>query len=123
MPLDYVVYKLTFPNGKIYVGKGIGVRGHSLRYFGSWGNELVKKDFSEEQLQDFTVRKEIVFESKIKTEVSKREGELILKLRSNDPSIGYKLLPAPQHTSMRFACGYFDFTTANTAAPARFIRS
>ncbi len=91
MPLDYVVYKLTFPNGKIYVGKDIGAQGHSLRYFGSWDNELVQKDFSEEQLRDFTVRKEILFESKNKVEVSKREGELILKFRSNDPSIGYNM--------------------------------
>jgi hypothetical protein len=91
MPLDYVVYKLTFPNGKIYVGKDIGAQGHSLRYFGSWDNELVQKDFSDEQLRDFSIRKEIIFESKSKAEVSKKEGELILQLRSNVPSIGYNM--------------------------------
>ena len=36
--LPYVVYMITFPNGKIYVGKDIGGEGHSLRYFGSWSN-------------------------------------------------------------------------------------
>ena len=34
MHFKYVVYKLTFPNGKIYIGKDIGGEGHSLRYFG-----------------------------------------------------------------------------------------
>ncbi|CTQ54758.1 hypothetical protein LP7551_03293 [Roseibium album] len=33
--LGYVVYKLTFPNGKIYIGKDIGGEGHSLRYVNS----------------------------------------------------------------------------------------
>jgi hypothetical protein len=89
MPIDYVVYKLTFPNGKIYIGKDIGKKGHSLRYFGSWDNELVQRDFTENQLRDFTIRKEILFESKNKDEVSKKEGEFILLLSSNDPSIGY----------------------------------
>lgn len=96
MPLDCVVYKLTFPNGKIYVGKDIGSKGHSLRYFGSWDNELVQRDFTEEQLRDFTVRKEIIFESKNKVEVSKKEGELILQLRSNDSSIGYNMTHRPK---------------------------
>ena len=89
MPIDYVVYKLTFPNGKIYVGKDIGSFGHSLRYFGSWDCESVEKDFSDSELRDFTVRKEIIFESKDKNEVSLKETEFILALRSNDPTIGY----------------------------------
>jgi len=87
--LDYVVYKLTFPNGKIYVGKDIGANGHSLRYFGSWFNANVEKDFSDKELRDFTIRKEIIFESKDKAEVSKKECELIVSLKANDPSIGY----------------------------------
>ena len=89
MPLDYVVYKLTFPNGKIYVGKDIGSKGHSLRYFGSWVDANVEKDFSDSELRDFTIRKEIVFESKDKAEVSKKECELIVSLSANDPAIGY----------------------------------
>ncbi|MES2499553.1 MAG: GIY-YIG nuclease family protein [Pseudomonadota bacterium] len=72
MPLDYVVYKLTFPNGKIYVGKDIGASGHSLRYFGSWFNANVEKDFTDKELRDFTIRKEIIFESKNKSEKQKR---------------------------------------------------
>ena len=87
--MDYVVYKITFPNGKIYVGKDIGGQGHSLRYFGSWSNKLVAQDFSTEQLKDFTLRKTILFESKDKDEVSRKEVFYIDALKSNDPSIGY----------------------------------
>lgn len=87
--LRYVVYKITFPNGKIYVGKDIGEPGHSLRYFGSWHNETVEADFSKSDLKDFTLRKEILFESEDKAIVSAREGEFIRALRSNDPQFGY----------------------------------
>jgi hypothetical protein len=87
--LPYVVYRLTFPNGKIYIGKDIGGRGHSLRYFGSWNNEVVASDFNDEELRDFTLRKEIIFESANKDDVSKMESALIRENRSNDPSIGY----------------------------------
>ena len=89
MNLDYVVYRLTFPNGKIYVGKDVSGTGHSLRYFGSWNNELVQKDFTKEQLLDFTIRKEILFESKDKEEVGRKESEYIRILKSNEPTIGY----------------------------------
>jgi hypothetical protein len=85
----YIVYKLTFPNGKIYIGKDIGGTGHSLRYFGSWDNVIVESDFTKQQLLDFVLRKEIIFESHDKQEVSKKENELIAYYRSNDPEIGY----------------------------------
>lgn len=87
--LRYVVYKITFPNGKIYVGKDIGGAGHSLRYFGSWDNATVEVDFSREELTTFVLRKDILFESGEKADVTRRESELIRELRSSDPSIGY----------------------------------
>jgi hypothetical protein len=89
MHLSFVVYKLTFPNGKIYIGKDIGGQGHSLRYFGSWNTDLVEQDFTKEQLLDFTVRKQILFESSDKNEVSQKESEFIRTCRSTDPEIGY----------------------------------
>lgn len=89
MPLGYVVYKITFPNGKIYVGKDVGGTGHSLRYFGSWSDTHVAADLTDEQQRNFTLRKEIIFESQSKGEVSKMEGKLIVELRANDPAIGY----------------------------------
>lgn len=89
MPLAYVVYKLTFPNGKIYIGKDVGAGGHLLSYFGSWDSEIVQKDFTDGELRDFTIRKEIIFESLDKNEINRKEGELILSYRSNNPLIGY----------------------------------
>ncbi len=85
----YVVYKITFPNGKIYVGKDEGEPGHSLRYFGSWDNARVEKDFSKSELQDLTLRKQILFESEDKLEIRRKESEFIRALKSNEPSIGY----------------------------------
>ena len=87
--LRYVVYRITFPNGKIYVGKDIGEPGHSLRYFGSWNNEAVEADFTMEELRDFSLRKEVLFESEDKSVVSVKESEYIRLLRSNEPSVGY----------------------------------
>lgn len=89
MHFDYVIYKITFPNGKIYVGKDVGGIGHALNYFGSWDNALVAQDFTKEELSNFTLRKEILFESNNKAVVSQKEGEFILALRSNDPNVGY----------------------------------
>ena len=91
--IAYVVYKLTFPNGKIYIGKDVGENGHSLRYFGSWNNDLVSSDFSDNELRDFTIRKEIVFESNNKNEVSKKEIEFIIQHNSNNPCVGYNESP------------------------------
>lgn len=90
MPVfKYVVYKITFPNGKIYVGMDIGEPGHSLRYFGSWNRDLVAHDFTKEELSDFSLRKQILFESDDKSKVRKMESQFIRDLRSNDPVIGY----------------------------------
>lgn len=89
MHFQYVVYKITFPNGKIYIGKDIGGAGHSLRYFGSWNNNLVAQDFTKEHLSSLTLTKEILFESSSKEEVSTKEYELILAYNSCNPAIGY----------------------------------
>jgi len=89
MKFDYVVYKLTFPNGKIYIGKDIGGDGHSLRYFGSWSDELVESDFTKEELSNFVIKKEILFESKSKEEIGQKEREYILLFHSNDIEVGY----------------------------------
>ena len=85
----YVVYKITFPNEKIYIGKDIGRDGHSLRYFGSWDNLIVESDFTKEELHSLTLRKDILFESTDKNEVSRMEGQLIVEHRACNPAIGY----------------------------------
>lgn len=85
-----VVYKITYPNGKIYIGKDLT---NTLTYFGSVNSRLVEKDFSEEAQRDFTVRKEIIFESESTTEVNQVEAKLILEYGSNNPDIGYNKWP------------------------------
>lgn len=83
-----VIYKITYPNGKIYIGKDLT---DSINYFGSANNDLIEKDFTREEKKDFTIRKEILWESEIATdkEVNKKEIELITLYQSNNPSIGY----------------------------------
>lgn len=87
-----VIYKITYPNGKIYIGKDLT---NTLNYFGSANSRLIAADFTEEQMMDFTIRKQILWESytdDIK-EVNKAEVELIRKYQSNNPEIGYNLWP------------------------------
>ncbi|MAB97235.1 MAG: hypothetical protein CMK71_04085 [Pseudomonadaceae bacterium] len=87
-----VIYKITYPNGKIYVGKDLT---GTLNYFGSADTKLIERDFTVEQIRDFTVRKQILWESEAATdkEVNLKEVELIKELQSNDPSIGYNQWP------------------------------
>ncbi|MEN9539719.1 MAG: hypothetical protein RLZZ126_1954 [Pseudomonadota bacterium] len=86
---------ITYPTGKIYVGKDtIG----SHRYFGSPDIEVVNADFmslSVEARQDYTVRKQILWESESATdeELNVKEVEFIRKHRSNDPAVGYNRWP------------------------------
>jgi hypothetical protein len=83
-----VIYKITYPNGKIYVGQDLT---NSALYFGSPNSKVIAADFSPEQIRDFCVRKQILWESAEATnhEVDAKEIEYILALRSNDPAIGY----------------------------------
>jgi len=87
-----VIYKITYPNGKIYVGQDVT---DCINYFGSPSAELVAADFTREQRRDFTVRRELLWESEVASaqEVSAKETEFILALGSNDPSIGYNRRP------------------------------
>jgi hypothetical protein len=87
-----VIYKITYPNGKIYIGKDLT---NTLNYFGSASSKLIEKDFTREQQKDFTIRKEILWESDTASdsEVNKKEVEFILFYRSNDPTVGYNQWP------------------------------
>ena len=87
-----VIYKITYPNGKIYVGKDLT---DSINYFGSASSDLIAKDFTREEGQDFSIRKEILWESETASdaEVNRKEVEFIRLYRSNDPQIGYNQLP------------------------------
>ena len=96
---SYVVYKITFPNGKIYIGKDIGKDGHTIRYFGSWNYARVESDFTKDELRDFTIRREILFEGSDKVEVGRREMALIVEHGANDPERGYNTVPKFRSTN------------------------
>jgi hypothetical protein len=87
-----VVYKITYPNGKVYVGKDLT---DSINYFGSANSRLVAQDFSREQRADFSIRKRILWASPSATdeEVTAKEVEFIRSTRANDPTIGYNRWP------------------------------
>lgn len=71
-----VIYKITYPNGKIYVGQD---RTDSINYFGSASSTLIERDFTPEQRRDFTIRKEILWEADgaTTTDVTQKEVEFI----------------------------------------------
>lgn len=73
-----------------YVGKDLT---NTLTYFGSVNDNLVKKDFSEEQMKSFTITKEIIFESENIEEINKVEAKLIADLQSNNAEVGDNMWP------------------------------
>ena len=87
-----VIYKITYPNGKIYIGKDLT---DAANYFGSASSKLIAQDFPREQRRDFSIRKEILWESEEADDatVSAKEVELIRKYRSNDLEVGYNRRP------------------------------
>lgn len=87
-----IVYKITYPNGKIYVGKDLT---NDINYFGSPESLLISKDFTEEERKTFTITREILWQSETACdkEVSDKEIELIESNFSNNPKIGYNQVP------------------------------
>ncbi len=87
-----VIYKIIYPNGKIYIGKDLT---DSINYFGSADSNLIEKDFTRDQRRNFAIRKEIIWESETAydEEVNQKEIEFIKLFRSNDPNIGYNRWP------------------------------
>jgi hypothetical protein len=89
------VYKITYPTGKIYIGKdSMG----SARYMGSPDRRIVNADFAslpDEARRSYTVHKEILWESATASEqeLAAKEVEFIRKFRSNDPNIGLNRWP------------------------------
>jgi hypothetical protein len=87
-----IIYKVTYPNGKIYIGKDLT---NTITYFGSPNSELLEADFTDEQKKAFTIKREILWQTNDASdkEVNKKEIELIRKYESNNPKIGYNRLP------------------------------
>ncbi len=88
-----IIYKITWPNGKIYVGSDLT---DSITYFGSPDKRLIEADFpSREARRDMAVRREILWESEVASsaEVLRKERELIIAFHANDPTVGYNRNP------------------------------
>lgn len=89
------VYMITYPTGKIYIGKD--THGNS-RYFGSPNPDVINEDFeklSDDLRKNYTVRKQILWESKesSEAELSAKEVFFINEYQSNNPDIGYNRWP------------------------------
>lgn len=91
-----VVYKVTWPNGKIYVGSDLT---DTVTYFGSpslAAKDAICADFPDrEQRRRMTVTREILWESETASdsEVRRIEVQFIRSLGGNDPAIGYNRTP------------------------------
>lgn len=89
------IYKISYPTGKIYIGKdSIG----SYRYYGSPDMNVVNEDFAslpESVRKDYTIRKQILWESDncTEAELSAKEVEFIRAFQSNNPGVGYNRWP------------------------------
>lgn len=87
-----VVYLITYPNGKIYVGQD---RTNSINYFGSASSAVIANDFTPEERRNFIIKREILWESSTasRSEVNQKELEFIRQYHSNDPAVGYNKWP------------------------------
>jgi hypothetical protein len=83
-----LVYLITYPNGKIYVGSDLT---GSVNYFGSAFSPYIEQDFTLEELFDFTISRRVLWYSAVASdkEVRQVERKFIQLLRSNEPDIGY----------------------------------
>lgn len=86
------IYKITYPNNKIYIGKDLT---GTFRYFGSPNSEILERDFTDQEKTIFTITREILWKSENASDedVNKKEVELINKFQSNDPALGYNRWP------------------------------
>lgn len=80
-----VINKISYPNGKIYIGKDLT---NSINCWGSAKSDLIAEDFNFEERMSMTILREIIFFSDSANEVNKKEAELIRQYDSNNPDIG-----------------------------------
>lgn len=87
-----MIYRITYPNGKIYIGSDTT---DSINYFGSASSELIARDFTRADRQSFSVTRDILWEAEAASdsEVRRREVELIREHGSNTAGIGYNQTP------------------------------
>ncbi|MDR2834530.1 MAG: hypothetical protein LBV67_12555 [Streptococcaceae bacterium] len=90
---NWYVYKITYPNGKIYVGMDHSQLACPWGYVGSSYNKQLIDDCNEWRLsnKEWNLNQEILFESKTCTlkELRRIEHEKIIEYNSTNPLIGY----------------------------------
>ena len=88
----YELEVVVVPTNKPMIRKDLT---DSISYFGSASSELIAKDFIREERRNFTIRKEILWEScnAENSEVNQKEIEYIRKYNSNNPNIEYNQWP------------------------------
>ncbi len=92
---NYVVYKHTCPNGKIYVGITSMVptvrwnNGKGYPHNSHFQNAISKYGWN-------NIKHEILFENLTKEQACQKEIELITKYKSNNPKFGYNLTDGGQ---------------------------
>ena len=69
-----IIYKIIYPNGKIYIGKDLT---NTINYFGSANSKLIEKDFTKEQRRNFTVTREVLWETATDREVNQKKLSLL----------------------------------------------
>lgn len=89
---ESVIYKITYPKGKIYIGSD---RTNDINYFGSAYSELIAADYNEEERKIFTITREILWgpEQITLSELLEKENEYIKRNEANNPQKGYNLRP------------------------------
>lgn len=87
---EFVVYKHTAPNGKVYIGitckKPENRWNHGKAY---WQNKYFTRAINKHGWEKFT--HEILFSGLSKDEACEKEKQLISTYKSNDPVFGYNL--------------------------------
>jgi hypothetical protein len=90
------VYKIIFPNGKIYVGCDYGRNAafNIATYFGSFKSsaEAIIREHKEHfENKRFTITKEILYdaENQTKAHIMSKESEFIQALKATNPKVGY----------------------------------
>jgi len=94
------VFKVTYPNGKVYVGSDLT---GSISYFGSPGDKAkarIAADLGAQGCREFAVTKTILWECETatKAETLAVEREWIIRLGANDPDLGYNGSPSIRPT-------------------------
>jgi hypothetical protein len=114
-----VIFKITYPNGKIYIGRDLT---DDINYFGIANSELIAKDFSRKERLFFTIYKEILWESGDATidEINQKQSDLIVALEANNPDKGYN--QSPKFTGVKLSlAAAFKVTNLDGRLPSSIL--